>query len=261
MCFYVHAGYAVVSAVESSRVPLTTFLKAFARLRLVDLIRGLLNPRALFSFLTIPEIKLTDLVGNSAPTASVQVPQYADGALPPEQALTIAAIAIAIEPRIVLEIGTFTGYTTNLLAENLPEAVIHTVDLPRDYCAASDTNVLRKDDWHLIESREVGLTFGGRETGRRIIQHFSDTASWDFRNAAGANFFFIDGSHTYDYCRSDSEQCFELCGGKGFFVWHDCDIQHAGVVRLLSEWRKSGREIVRVLGTSLALWNSLAPKA
>jgi hypothetical protein len=79
---------------------------------------------------------------------------------------------------------------------------------------------------------------------------------WDSREAGSPTFFFIDGSHTYEYCKNDSEKCFALCDGKGVFLWHDCDEAHPGVVRFVMEWRQMGRDIRRISGTPIAYWKS-----
>src|SRR5215467_10856682 len=52
----------------------------------------------------------------------------------------------------------------------------------------------------LLRRRVVGREFKGHECASRIRQHFADTASWDFREAGQPTFFFIDGTHTYEYC-------------------------------------------------------------
>ena len=198
------------------------------------------------------------IVGKDGVEIRLSVKAYEDGMLPVNDALALLSIAAMVRPPVVLEIGTFTGHTTKSLALNLPEAIIHTLDLPLDFSAGSDpvTNVA-KDDFHLIRKRAPGREFLGTPFAGRIRQHFGDSANWDFQQAAGANFFFIDGSHTYDYCKLDSERCFDLCGGKGVFLWHDCDPDHPGVYRALSEWKKKGRDVVRINGTHLGYWNSL----
>jgi hypothetical protein len=114
-----------------------------------------------------------------------------------------------------------------------------------------------KDDFHLIERRIVGREFKGLPIEAKIKQHFGDTAVMDFSKLGNAAFFFIDGSHTYEYCKNDSEKCFALCLGKGVFLWHDCDHSHSGVIRFISEWRAAGRDIVRIEETSLAYWKNL----
>jgi hypothetical protein len=156
-----------------------------------------------------------------------------------------------------LEIGTFMGHTTRQIAENLSTATVHTVDLPEDFSAEHDPEQsIPKDDFHLIARRIVGREFKAHPCGDRIKQHFADTAKWDFREAGQPTFFFIDGSHTYEYCKSDSERCFELSQGRGVFLWHDCDDAHPGVIRFISEWRQLGRDVRRISGTPIAYWKN-----
>jgi hypothetical protein len=226
-------------------------LKNFIRRNL-----GIAPPRPT-GLAAIPEIALDEILGASRAEIQLSVQRYEDGMLPSYQAMALLAIAVVSAPKVVLEIGTFMGHTTKLLAVNLPEALIHSVDLPLDFIAEQDgVTDLKKDDFHLIAKRQVGREYRGTVYEARVRQHFVDTAVWDFKAAAGATFFFIDGSHTYGYCKNDSERCYELCGGKGVFLWHDCDETHPGVVQMILEWRALGRNIMRIQGTPIAYWKS-----
>jgi hypothetical protein len=202
----------------------------------------------------IPEVDLHDLFPDRRGSVGLDLRRYEDGMLPIDHALGLLSLAVLDDPAVVLEIGTFCGHTTKLLAQNLPRAIIHTVDLPPDFQAENDpAGTPPKDDFHLIVSRSVGREYRGQPGAERIVQHFGDTARWDFGLAKGATFFFIDGSHTYEYVKNDSAKCWALCGGSGTFLWHDCGTEHPGVIRLLTEWRRDqAREIVRIRGTTLA---------
>jgi hypothetical protein len=204
----------------------------------------------------VPEVSLGDLLGDRKPSVTLRASKYEDGMLPSEQALALGALLVADQPRCVLEIGTYMGHTTRLMAENLPNAAIHTVDLPESHQAdpSADAPGMPKDDFHLIAKRVVGREFRGTPLEGRITQHFADSATWDFRKAGSPDFFFIDGAHTYEYCKSDSEKCYELGTAPATFVWHDCDAIHPGVVRFVMEWRALGRDIRRISGTPLAYW-------
>jgi hypothetical protein len=206
----------------------------------------------------IPGIDLGSILGDRKPVVRMPVQRYEDGMLPSNQAMVLLAILVAEAPAEVMEIGTFMGHTTRLMAENLPNAIIHTVDLPLDFRPENDTDsMIPKDDFHLISARKPGREFRDRPCAERIRQHFVDTAKWDFREAGHPTCFFIDGSHTYEYCKNDSEKCFEACGGRGVFLWHDCDPTHPGVVRFLDEWREMGRDIRVIDGTPIAYWKSI----
>ncbi len=195
----------------------------------------------------------------SKPSVSIvqQIKTQTAGALRSHEAISLLAILVDENPSVILEIGTFMGDTTYLMASNCPNATIHTLDLPLDFVPSADrvTHVV-KDDFHLIASRSPGSAFLGTPEASRIQQHFADSAVWDFNQAAGATFFFIDGSHTYSYVKSDSENCLKLCGGKGVFLWHDVDVEHSAIPRFLDEWRQLGRDIVRLPDTRLAYWKA-----
>lgn len=207
---------------------------------------------------SIPSVLLEDLLGDRKLEIWLPIDRHIDGALPAHQAIILYSLLVAEQPKVVLEIGTYNGHTTRAMATNLPEAIIHTVDLPPDFAQENDpVKDLQKDDFHLIAKRKVGRDFLDTPQASRIRQHFSDSAVFDFKQAEGATFFFIDGSHTYEYCKSDSEKAFELCGGKGIFVWHDCNDDHPGVVKFIREWRQKGRDIVRINGTCVAYWKNL----
>jgi hypothetical protein len=164
--------------------------------------------------------------------------RYEDGQLPEDQLPALLGMLRLFEPKIVLEIGTYFGHTTRAMAETLPESTIHTLDLPELFKWNSDL-----DDWHLIGRRDVGREFRGQPCASRIVQHLADSRTWDWSQAAGATFFFIDGSHSYNYCQNDSVHCWDLCAGKGVFVWHDVDEQHVGVVQVTKQWASIGRPV------------------
>jgi hypothetical protein len=205
----------------------------------------------------IPVIDLGDILGDRRPLVRLVAMRPEDGMLPNDQIMSLLAILVAEAPSEVLEIGTFMGYSSRQMAENLEWGTIHTVDLPEDFSPEHDPHQeIPKDDVHLMLRRVVGREFKGLPCASRIKQHFTDTAVWDFREAGKPTFFFIDGSHTYEYCKNDSEKCFAVCDGKGVFLWHDCDDAHPGVVRFVSEWRAMGRDIRRISGTPIAYWKS-----
>ena len=206
---------------------------------------------------TIPEIRLDEILGTRKVELKLGVQKYEDGMMPSQEAMVLLSILAADQPAEVLEIGTFMGHTTKALAENLPNGIVHTVDLPPDFAPRQDApGGPPKDDFHLIQQRVVGREFKGRAVEARIRQHFGDTAKIDFQEFGRPTFFFIDGSHTYEYCRQDSEKCFQLCGGTGTFLWHDVDDSHPGVVQFIQEWRRLGRDLRRIEGTSLGYWKS-----
>jgi hypothetical protein len=143
-------------------------------------------------------------------------------------------------PKSLLEIGTFNVYTTRLMAMNLPGAQIHTIDLPETF--NDGDSGMPKDDWHLISSRRVGAEYRADPSVNNVTQHFGDTAEYDF---PAAEFFFIDGAHTYAYARNDTEKALKVPGAKTL-TWHDCNSSHPDVNRWLVEMIQSGYPVRRV---------------
>jgi len=177
---------------------------------------------------------------------------HEDGSLPVEDLVILMYLIAREKPESVLEIGTYMGHTTRAIVENSPNTLVHTLDLPPDFSPREDLVAIPKDDFHLIENRDVGREFRGIVGGDRIVQHFGDSATWDFGKASGATFFFIDGAHTYEYVKNDTTKCFEICPNGGTFLWHDVDDRHPGVVRYLAELREEGKDIVRFANSQLA---------
>jgi hypothetical protein len=205
---------------------------------------------------SIPEVSLDEILGDRKVPIKLVIQRHEDGMLWAHEAQALLSLLVLENPKEVLEIGTFMGHTTRRMAENLPDSIIHTIDLPLDYSTAqASAGLPPKDDFHLIKRRVVGREFKDQDCEKRIVQHFGDTAVFDFKQFGQPTFFFIDGSHTYEYCKQDSEKCLAL-GGKGVFLWHDCDEWHPDVVRFVLEWRAAGKDIMRIKGTHFAYWKA-----
>ncbi len=171
-----------------------------------------------------------------------------DGSLPWCDIVPLLSILVTRSPRSVLEVGTFNGHTTRLIALNLPEATIHTIDLPEVFEGGFE-----KDDYHLISTRKVGIEYLSDPSITNVKQHFGDTASWDFSQAS-ASFFFIDGSHTYAYVRNDTERALASAAGRrATLIWHDCDGGHPDVTRWLAEMIQAGQPVKRIAESNLAI--------
>jgi hypothetical protein len=136
----------------------------------------------------------------------------------------------------------------------MPSATIHTVDLPESYDPGADPDSTTKDDFHLISSRRVGSIYRADPSVTNVVQHFGDTAAWDFGAAEGATFYIIDGSHTYEFARNDTEKALAAASGRAAtLLWHDCDRWHAGVARWIAEMAGTGHVVRRIAETNLAI--------
>ena len=153
----------------------------------------------------IPVTSIENILGARKASIKLNIMKYEDGMMPLRDALALLPILVAEQPKEILEIGTYMGHTSRLMAENVPDAIVHTIDLPQDFSADLPPDVnLPKDDFHLIRRRIVGREFKNQDCESRIVQHFGDSAKLDFTKIGKPTFFFIDGSHTYEYCKLDS---------------------------------------------------------
>jgi hypothetical protein len=202
----------------------------------------------------IPAVELRDAV--ALPEGMIVDLRYIEmeGAAPFVDVAAILALAIAQQPLGVLEIGTFWGSTTANLARNLPAAKIHTIDLPLDEGEVMESIAGQPvNDLHLIQSRQVGKAFRGTDVEDRITQHFGDTAKFDYSIIADPlSFFMIDGSHTYEYAKSDTLVCLALAKGPSTLVWHDCNQWQPGVTKWLVEMIDVGLPVKRVTRSAVA---------
>jgi hypothetical protein len=157
----------------------------------------------------------------------------------------------------VLEIGSFKGLTTLNIAMNVPDAEIHTLDLPPN--ADSTATKFDTNDRTIISSRG-GYYYEGRPEGARIQQHYGDTATFNFAEiGTGVDFCLIDAAHSYQYVRNDTLKVLPLLTDNSLILWHDygrndflADRADAwGVTRFLHELSDVGVGILQ--GTSLGI--------
>lgn len=207
------------------------------------------DPDSIPVLATIPEVNLADVVHRTDPVRLSPLLSHRDGAMPQQDLLALLALVADRKPSVLFEIGTFDGATTAMLALNAPGATVHTLDLPPGHQSADSQ--LEQDDLHLVQKRRVGAEFR-LAPGARFVQHLGDSASWDYAPVREADFVLIDGAHTYDYIRSDTEKCLANCRHPLTVVWHDCDLYHPGVIRWLAEMTASGQPVRRIRGTSVA---------
>jgi len=133
----------------------------------------------------------------------------------------LAQLCQATKPRRIFEIGTSTGYTSLLMAANADETTeIWTLDLPS---AHSDTATpLTTHDRSIVrDCHQQQPCFVGHPLGTKIHRLFGDSAEFNFSQYRGIDLFFIDGAHTYEYVRRDTERALTCCSDSGMVVWHD----------------------------------------
>src|SRR5580700_2184551 len=157
--------------------------------------------------------------------------------------ISLCQLCHVLNPRTIFEIGTLRGYTALHLAMNSsPDCRIFTLDLPRNDLPKNDLakdgppkddlpkgkarpkvrlRTTLMDDLH--SQMEVGeYYFRSTPHADRIQVLFGDSAAFDFSPHHGKiDLFFIDGAHSYDYVRSDTENALQCVRPGGVIAWHD----------------------------------------
>jgi len=179
-----------------------------------------------------------------------------NGNLSPLELLCISAIAAHRKPKRLLEIGTFDGNTTLQLALNSPDdAYIHTMDLHPENLQTKQP-VLDSDLQFIQDEKKQRRKFEGSSVSHKIKQIFGDSTNFDFSRFAKdglLDFIFIDGGHSYECVKSDTENARKILSKKGCILWHDFTPHFAGVFRFLSQLSKE-LPLIHISDTNLVLF-------
>jgi hypothetical protein len=114
----------------------------------------------------------------------------------------------------IVEIGCNRGLTTRALALSNPNKLVFAVDY---LVPAEDSH------WQDSERPSVGdFCAHARQLPNVVVVH-EDSAHLRYDALADVGFVFIDGDHTYDAVRVDSEHAIRHIKqrGAGTIVWHD----------------------------------------
>jgi len=176
-------------------------------------------------------------------------------ALYTQDIVSLCLICQTLKPKIVFEIGTMKGYTAYHFALNTPlNSRIYTLDLRPDPAMAASLYTSAIDDLHIqSETRGKSYCFENSEVAGRITCLFGDSATFDFAPYFGkADFFFIDGAHSFEYARSDTLNALKCCHPGSVIAWHDYGkASVVGVSKWLAEFSKS-HHVYSIPGGSLA---------
>ena len=179
-----------------------------------------------------------------------------DGNVSERELVTICRLVQFFKPRRLFEIGTFDGRTTvNLAAKSAGDALVYTLDLPRD-AIDSAAAPIHAHEVRYADKSESGARYRSTDVAPRIEQLYGDSGTFDFSGFyQGIDFVFVDGSHSYEYVINDSLHAIQMLREGGVILWHDYS-RWDGVTRALNELRRLKREFAAVEwieGTTLAV--------
>lgn len=148
--------------------------------------------------------------------------EFASAELPalfPYEQLVLAAIAHYASPRLVLEFGTGQGFSSYVWAENTPDHTeIVTIDLEPSVQGAYTEKILRGDS-------SVGRIYEASPGASKVKQVFvrpgAELPDTIESLKGSVDLVFIDGDHSYEGVKHDTEQALKLAHSQSVFVWHD----------------------------------------
>lgn len=100
----------------------------------------------------------------------------------------------------------------------------------------------------------VGELYRGTESETKIHQLYGDSGVFDFEGFYGkVNLVFVDGNHTYENVKTDSENAFRILSSGGVIIWDDYHAEWGpGVIRALHEI--TDKRLYQVIGTRFAVY-------
>lgn len=174
---------------------------------------------------------------NERPVSFYEVPT-GPWSSPIGDVLLLAKIVACAEPRTLMEVGSFRGYTALTLARHMrDDAKLVTVDRYPEH-------------GEVYRNTEIASRIERRVTQIESIAFSQDTpGSYDF--------IFLDAGHQYEEVKNDTEILLPLLSPTGFFLWHDYAnwgrfSRHNGVPEYLHHVSTS-HAVLHVDGSGLAI--------
>lgn len=207
----------------------------------------------------VPTITLKELLPDFS-HGEIYDPIGTYGSPAAEEILIINQLVKRAQPKVLFEIGTFTGRTTlNLAACSPDDARVFTLDLKPEDLRRTKFPMYASEVLY-VDKPASGTSFASSPLVRKITQLYGDSAVFDFSPWRGrVDFIFIDGAHTYEYVHSDTRCALDLLReGRGTIIWHDY-LMVEGLTRALNELaaqepRLKGMRYIE--GTTMTIWQS-----
>jgi predicted O-methyltransferase YrrM len=160
------------------------------------------------------------------------------------EAIALAVLMKKVGAKRVFEFGTHRGVSTSQLVSNLPaDGGVITLDLPRTD-RRTQFAIDNPGDIEVSQMPVKADLIPSELRGRvRFLEQ--DSATFDAARFAGQmDFVFVDGAHTAEYVKNDSEKAWTMLRAEGIVAWHDCRPQTPDVVRYLRHCSYSPKRVV-----------------
>jgi predicted O-methyltransferase YrrM len=179
-----------------------------------------------------PSVDYTDITGCSSRFIMQTFPGIG-ASISMLEGASLAAFIQKVDAKRIFEFGTYKGVSTTQLALNLPnDGMIYTLDLPEDHPAYT-LAITKAEERQIAAETGKGILIPD-ELLHKVTFLRSDSATFDttpYQNSM--DLVFVDGAHSYEYVKNDTEKGWEMLRPGGIIVWHDCTPSHPEVVSYL----------------------------
>ena len=145
----------------------------------------------------------------------------------------LAAFVQRVGAKRIFEFGTYKGVSTTQLALNLrDDGMVYTLDLPEDHPAYT-LAIPKAEERQIAAETGKGILIP-QELSHKVTFLRSDSAKFDTTPYLNSmDLVFVDGAHSYEYVKNDTEKGLEMLRPGGIIAWHDCTPSHPDVVKYL----------------------------
>jgi tRNA A58 N-methylase Trm61 len=167
----------------------------------------------------------------------------------PMECAALAALAHLVNAKAIFEFGTYKGVSTTQLALNVSDGgMVYTLDLPEDHPSYS-LPIPKPEEKAIAAEGGKGILIP-RDLLEKVTFLSADSAKFDETPYLEAmDMVFVDGAHSYEYVKNDSDKGWKMLRSGGVIAWHDCVASHRDVVKYVKE---CGHDAKLVGGTALA---------
>jgi hypothetical protein len=168
----------------------------------------------------------------------------------------LATIVSAMKPKKIFETGTFRGVGSLTMALNAPEADVYTLELPEDYSPADVETLSRGDkEWVRLSRTSTGFAFRGHPGASRIHQLRGNSLTLTSPDSLdNTDLCVIDGGHSYECVKADTERALQILSPNGVIVWDDYTWFIDGVGQYLTELRNK-LPLYRIAGSQFVIYS------
>ncbi|TWT30857.1 O-methyltransferase [Blastopirellula retiformator] len=190
----------------------------------------------------VPEAKLSDIFAGADQAEVVMLPRLIRShrwAMPEHELLTLGGLIKMLQPKMIVEFGTFMGGSTLTMAANMPaDGRIVTIDLDP---GVRTTHVHGQGVG--LSNFDVGCLFQGTRYESQIEQRFANTIEFtDHDLLKSADLVFVDADHTYEFVKRDTQTALTFVKPGAALLWHDYT------------WEPDAKECVGVTQTVNEFW-------